>query len=418
MRTLWIQPFWLWLAALLVASSLRAETVTVTVESTGVTQQQATANALIEAIRQVNGVSISSSEALQTLSVSGAYSDSEGNSSEFSLTQQHSSTVGAKAKGHVASYQVLDMSPTETGFQATVEANIHRYKTPGIDNSNRRKLAVVPFGSRAGSIDFFGSISGQELAHLLHQAVVAQFVQSRRFSILDRETRAILGERAFITYQETPVSEKVRLGQALGADYLVVGEVVDAGGAYEEQVGTITGMVKDSSYAGISVAYRIVVPATGEIKFADNIDLSVSALDGKTITSRTNALNELAKQLVGIALDRIYPIQIVNVSADGTVVLNQGGGTLSIGDQLALVELGKAITDPYTKEPLGRTENIVGQIEIIRSDGKLAYARAITNVPSAIKVGQLARRLDQNYSNANQIDPPTERTEGVYLPFD
>lgn len=410
------------LALTALTQSARADIVTVTVESSGATLQEATSNALIEAIRQVNGVSISSSQIMNTISVSGAVTDSAGGSTSFSLEQKQQGSVTAKAGGHLAGYRVLEARPSEYGHHAVLEVRVHRYSAPGIDSSNRRKLAVIPFGTRLGEADFYGSMSAAEVGDLLHQAIVAQFVQSRRFAILDRESWNVIGaEHALLASPHTPVSEKAKLGRVLGADYLVVGEIIEARGGAYTRTQQLTGVSKAVSSASLSVAYRVVVPATGEIKFADTVELTTHSESGRQLNSRTAAVNELARQLVGVTLDRIYPIKVVNVQGADTVVLNQGGTTLAAGDQLTLIEEGAPLIDPYTKEPLGRVENPIGTLEVTRSDGKVAYARLVEPPMAPLKAGQLARRgeaFGTGGTGGPPVPPPSERTEGVRLPFD
>ncbi len=410
------------LALTALTQSARADIVTVTVESSGATLQEATSNALIEAIRQVNGVSISSSQIMNTISVSGAVTDSAGGSTSFSLEQKQQGSVTAKAGGHLAGYRVLEARPSEYGHHAVLEVRVHRYSAPGIDSSNRRKLAVIPFGTRLGEADFYGSMSAAEVGDLLHQAIVAQFVQSRRFAILDRESWNVIGaEHALLASPHTPVSEKAKLGRVLGADYLVVGEIIEARGGAYTRTQQLTGVSKAVSSASLSVAYRVVVPATGEIKFADTVELTTHSESGRQLNSRTAAVNELARQLVGVTLDRIYPIKVVNVQGADTVVLNQGGTTLAAGDQLILIEEGAPLIDPYTKEPLGRVENPIGTLEVTRSDGKVAYARLVEPPMAPLKAGQLARRgeaFGTGGTGGPPVPPPSERTEGVRLPFD
>lgn len=410
------------LALTALTQSARADIVTVTVESSGATLQEATSNALIEAIRQVNGVSISSSQIMNTISVSGAVTDSAGGSTSFSLEQKQQGSVTAKAGGHLAGYRVLEARPSEYGHHVVLEVRVHRYSAPGIDSSNRRKLAVIPFGTRLGEADFYGSMSAAEVGDLLHQAIVAQFVQSRRFAILDRESWNVIGaEHALLASPHTPVSEKAKLGRVLGADYLVVGEIIEARGGAYTRTQQLTGVSKAVSSASLSVAYRVVVPATGEIKFADTVELTTHSESGRQLNSRTAAVNELARQLVGVTLDRIYPIKVVNVQGADTVVLNQGGTTLAAGDQLILIEEGAPLIDPYTKEPLGRVENPIGTLEVTRSDGKVAYARLVEPPMAPLKAGQLARRgeaFGTGGAGGPPVPPPSERTEGVRLPFD
>lgn len=387
---------------------------------TGLTMEEAIENALFEVTRKVSGTRIEGTQSSSVHTVSGNIDGTDGGS-EFRFEERVDSRVRTSASGLVSSYDLLSRIDGPRGVEVEILARVPRYDVPGIDSTNRRKLALIPFGSRIDQTEFFGPIYGDELASELSNAVLTQFVQARRFAILDRESwRAIDRERELLASSATPISEKAKLGRALGADYLVLGELLEAGGGQLQRTDRLTGAVKSSSGASIAVAYRIVVPATGEIKFADTVELSVSDASGQPVQSRTYALNELSKQLVGIALDRIYPIKVVGANG-ADVVLNQGGNTLSIGDQLELIEVGELMRDPYTKESLGRVETVIGRLEITRVDGKMSYARIVGHGAHAPKVGQLARRDLGLYGAgiaAPPVPPPTPRSEGVRLPFD
>ena len=121
---------------------------------------------------------------------------------------------------------------------------------------------------------------------------MSQFVQSRRFAILDRESWNVIGaEHALLASAKTPVSEKAKLGRVLGADYLVLGEIIEARGGAYTRTQQLTGVSKAVSAASLSVAYRVVVPATGEIKFADTVELMAHSESGRQMHSRTAAVN-------------------------------------------------------------------------------------------------------------------------------
>lgn len=417
-----------WLIGLAVALSLvpkpataDTEYIEVVAAGQGVSVDEAIDNALAEAVRRSNGTNVDARQATSMQSIEGAVSNSAGESSSFSYRERVDSSISTTARGAVSSYDVISQRATAHGIEVSIRARVPRYRTPGIDSVNRRKLAVIPFSSRLGQTEFFGNTYGEELSAELSQAILTQFVQSRRFSVLDRESwRVISNEQQILASALTSIDEKAKLGAMLGADYLVLGELIDAAGGVAMRTERLTGVRRAETGASIAVSYRILVPATGEIKFADTLEISVMDPQGRAFQSRTGALVELSKRLVGIATDRIYPIQVVNVSSPSSVVLNQGGGTLSVGDQLLLVELGESMVDPYTKEPLGRVEAVVGRLEVTRIDGKVAYAEVLGDSVAGLKIGMLARRDEGLYASGAQeaVPPPSPRTEGVQLPFD
>ena len=57
-----------------------------------------------------------------------------------------------------------------------------------------------------------------------------------------------------------------------------------------------------------------------------------------------------------------------------TVTIGQGGKTINKGEIYELVQLGKRLIDPYTKESLGFKEIPVGKVEITRVQSKQSTA--------------------------------------------
>lgn len=402
-------------------ATTQTQEVEYTASGRGVTLDEAIEQALFEVARQANGTRIEASQASSVHTFSGSVSGHDGETSAFEFQERTDSQVRTSARGLVSGYRILGQQRTARGFEVTLRATVPRYRVPGIDSGNRRRLAVIPFGSRVAQAEFFGPQAGHELASELSRAVVAQFVQGRRFAVLDRESWGAIGdERALLASADTPIGEKARLGMALGADYLILGELLEAEGGVRERQQRLTGVRSVSTDARIAVAYRIVVPATGEVKYADVLELGLDDRDGRPLPSRSAALAELSRRMVGIAVDRIYPMKVVNVVSPTSAVLNQGGSTLAVGDRLQLFEEGAAMVDPYTREPLGRVETAVGQLQVVRVDGKVAYADLVEG-SGVLREGLLARRDLELYDAAwrpDPVPPPSPRAEGVRLPFD
>ena len=106
---------------------------------------------------------------------------------------------------------------------------------------------------------------------MLAQSLVTKLVQSRRFTVLDREYVETLGEKSSFNNPNLPVTEIARLGQDLVADYIV---------------GTLENLAITSPLVGSKRGYEcddtqwrsgvlcIVDITTGQIKFADTAEFS------------------------------------------------------------------------------------------------------------------------------------------------
>ena len=75
-------------------------------------------------------------------------------------------------------------------------------------------------------------------------------------------------------------------------------------------------------------------------------------------------------------LEAIYPFVVEKIEGK-SVVIGVGGDVLKVGDQYRLIQYGKKIIDSYTKESLGRKENIIGMVEITDVTPKMAYGKIL-----------------------------------------
>jgi hypothetical protein len=89
----------------------------------------------------------------------------------------------------------------------------------------------------------------------------------------------------------------------------------------------------------------------------------------------------------------IYPIAVVGIGSDRSLILNQGGDTVEIGRQFELVSLGAEAFDPYTRESLGPIETEIGRVEIKGVTAKTSSARLISGrLPTGVAVTSLRLR--------------------------
>ena len=126
---------------------------------------------------------------------------------------------------------------------------------------------------------------------------------------------------------------------------------------------------KTTKQFGVDVSIRIIDVATSQIKFA----YTIAEVSHDDYGGLAKDVGFLSGQVISNA---IFPARVVAV-ADDIITINQGGKTLKIGETYNLVKLGKSVSDPYTKERLGRVETKVGRIEISDVQAKTSSAKII-----------------------------------------
>jgi len=91
----------------------------------------------------------------------------------------------------------------------------------------------------------------------------------------------------------------------------------------------------------------------------------------------------------------IFPMKVVVVQKDGTVILNYGDGALEKGMVLEVYEVGEGFKDPDTGEVLGAEETLVGTVEITQTTAKFSKGVVVGDSdPLSIPKGSIARIIE------------------------
>ncbi len=269
--------------------------------------------------------------------------------------------------------------------------------------ATRKTIAVMNFRTASESFAFGGNpVRGSEIARKLADQTTERLVQTGVLTVLDRvHIDEMAKERNFVEiYGRTP-EELARFGKMLGADLLLVGSIETAGLETATQTVQASGYSFSRSYAGMSVAARLVDVQTGAIAWADTIrlgydnsQLSRMFPGGSPDASGTliALLEQMTGSLVGTIVESVAPIKVALVDGD-TVWLNRGSGRLEAGTRLQIRGGGQDIVDPDTGESLGQAERTIAVIEVVSVDGKKSQCRVIEGKGGELKPGQLARPL-------------------------
>lgn len=401
---------------LLAAGPGTAATETTEVQATGhgPTPREALADALAEAVRQVNGVAVDAQQFLKSTVTADSTSDGDGQRDRLSVATDVEQKIGVSGSGLIAGYDVISNEASEFGFTAIVSARVLRYVAPGVNSADRRRLAVIPRASVRTRYDVYSSMSGDEITDRFASTLEALLVQARRFAVLDRvENAALAEERERWRSSDAPLAEQAKLGQSLGVDYLLFTRILDARAGVRTEHITLTDEYIQHPYAKIEVEVRVVSAPTAEVKFADTVSLGLSDLGGGGGVQAM--LDHTATRVANLITERIFPLQIIGAQQE-EFVLNQGGRSTKVGELFRVIQRGEELTDPYTHESLGFAETEVGTIKVTRVDARVAYARIVDGVAQA---GMSLRRAGYAATAPRRkAGPPPEPKSGVKLPFD
>ena len=340
---------------------------------------EAVTNALVEAVGMVNGRSIESQSSLQQMEASSFANGKE----DYISSEAFKSAVKSATKGTVAEYDVLSTKQEDGLFFVEIRASVAKLKLSA--SANRKRIAVFPL--RVGTKTFrVGNAVGdkERISRLFSQGISTNLVQSRRFTVLDREyILEQLAEKANIISGDVKNEEMARLGQELVADMILVGTIEDFGVETKTIRMQLSNRTVTTQSAFVNFGYRILDIATKQIRFADVMELKLDPSELQAASSSggqgslESAICRLASEKISVKiLEAIYPVVVV--SARGKyITLGQGGNNLQRGDKMEIFYYGDPIIDPYTKESLGREEVPIGFVEITRVNSKTSSANYI-----------------------------------------
>ena len=385
---------------LLAVSSLSlASELAVNATGYGANHSLAVADALVQGLRQVTGVSVNSEEVMQSIAgrVSVSENDQQTHTSQFEVARQ--GNLSLKTGGVVSRYDVHLVNQEPDGsYRAEVTVHVARYDRPGLPTDSRRTLAVMPFHTDARHFSLLGDATpAARVESELRSRILDLFTQSRRMNVVDREFGAEFAqEKAIWMGDDAALVERARAGNVVGADYIVVGHLRNLRSTRNVKILQLTGETITSYSGSGQLDYKIILAATRQVKWSDSISLSfndaaIRRMLSQHGSSQSGITAALAEQLVSKALENIYPMRIVAVNG-ATVVLNQGGNSLRVGERLSVYFLGEEMFDPYTNESLGQIEDKIADIEVVRVNPKTTYAKIVGGDTDLVATGNIVRR--------------------------
>jgi curli biogenesis system outer membrane secretion channel CsgG len=369
----------------------RAETVVRRVVGHGSSHDDAVRVGLVEAVRQVSGTALESttSMTLSAAEITSSASTAPGggvSASSAVASQTLDEKTDTVTRGVVTGYSILSENHNTFSdvWEVEMEVSVALYKTPGLSPESRRKIAILPFKTPSDYPVGERLLASGTVSRDMADRLIALFTQSRRFAVLSRQDDDVLKAEKDLIIREAPVAEMAKIGQTLGADYLLAGTVADLNiGAPVRKENSITGSTTYAlPYARLKVQYRIVVVGTGQIKFADDIYVELDrdqlrAARGDAAAAYEMLKREVARRIAWRALSAIYPAHVVDLLDSGEIAFDEGGSLVIPGSYYDIFRLGADVRSHSSGESLGRTEERIATAIVTRVDAKMSYAKPV-----------------------------------------
>ena len=329
--------------------------------------------ALKEAVSKVNGVTLKTESVLEIIDKS--LTTNEGSSA--TLGRNLKEKISEKSGGSIKSFDILNEYKDSNGLQVVeIRATVAKYVLS--KTANRKRMAIVPFRINLNEISIYGKTGfddAESLKGYLNQEFTNYFVQTRKFTILDREFDKEISTELSNLENSKNIEDQVKIGQKLFADYIIVGRLDFLVLKQIEKKYLTSDLIKKKNIGILNLSYRVIDVTTGQIKYSSKVNLEV---DLKKQSQPIPYLINLTAQNAGLEIMyAIYPILVEKIEGD-LLYLGQGGNQIKVNDNYTIYERADSkIKDSYTGETLGNVEKIVGKATIVESSSKFSVAQII-----------------------------------------
>ena len=349
------------------------EFVEVNSKGNGSTYSEALNNALSNAIAQVNGRSIETQTSLKKISKT----ISTNQDTNYYSSKEFEKKIKEETEGFVSNFKILSEDKSDNNIvKIKISAKVGKFKLK--KSAKRKRIAVVPFYFNKNNYNLFNNnISAGKIDRLLTQSLVSYLVQTRKFTVLDREYMSdVDNELLMIKNNETNIEEKVKLGQKIFSDYILVGTLENFYTEEKEIKIKNSNNKMISKKAIIEFNYRIIDVPTSQIMYSDDFR-GIYDIDKNLQSSlESSIINKSSLEIGSKILYAIYPLRIEKIN-NNLAYIGQGGLEMNIDDLYNIYELGDKIKSSYTNEYIGREEKIVGKLKIIDVGAKISTAEII-----------------------------------------
>lgn len=254
-------------------------------EGSGKSKEEATRNAIIEAMSKLKGFSSAnfSTKSQQFMSPAG-------------VVQTLDTQIYKASKGRIDSYEITSIDTEPNGAYA-VRVNV--YKT--LFQRNEKPNLVV-----------FNASKYKVLGDTLRKYLTNELVQSKKFNVLDRKNSAYYkAEKQLIESEDASSEDIYKLGNVLGTDYMLVFNLRAVGASAQKAV-NITANNANVTKGDVVVDYRLILFATRELKLANTLNLSITLKDN-SIKSNEEAMAKIAEAIFTDISNTLYPLFVAMV---------------------------------------------------------------------------------------------------------
>lgn len=363
------KPIFMWLALLFLGlfvtvANAQVTEATMTATGNGLSREEAIQSALVSAAGQAFGIQIDAQSSSASMAAEATSNQASENLYLSVLNKEVTQRVNAPNNSPILGYNIDNVFQAGPSWEATVTLRYARFEQIGA-SSDRRSMVVVTQEKRFREL----------LLNNIEQALVG----SRRFDVLNRESQALFEqEKAFITGGDAAAAEVARLGQASGADYMVVASFPSMSiSNNQRETIRLTGEVIVRSSVSGAVSIEVIEFASRKLKWSGTEKFSATYQGATAVGNQ--ALGKLVSaasvKLVDQLVESIYPIRVAKVMNKNMAVINRGAASVKKGQAFVVFLMGDDIKDPQSGESLGALEIELGRAVVVSTNPKYSVIR-------------------------------------------
>jgi curli biogenesis system outer membrane secretion channel CsgG len=375
----------------------------------GADYQEALTSALMDAVRQVRGLQVSTEKQFK-LDFEHVIKDE---------TEKKQATIGivedifTRSKGWVQSYSVVSTEKPKDNndtWKVTILAKIPMPES-AMKDDKRNSIAVMPFrfAHSTFSVDDLGKPSdAYQMSGRIRDRVQTAFTQTQQFAVVNRSFGSeFASEKALLSSDNVSPTEASRLGNVVGADFMVVGNIYDLSTKVEEK--EFYGMKQITMKDRVDMSYQLIEVASQKVLWADTIS---QELDRKKDEDPTKTLDAVAMLILSGVMDVLYPVKVLDVVSEDEIYLNQGSARLKAEDVLALYSSGRVMKDPDSGREIKIEGRKLGVLTIVEAMSTYALAKLTEGELNKVKPGAIVRMLKTEESTDPYQNKEVRSTAG------
>lgn len=340
----------------------------------GVTQAEAVARALSQAIQQATGVHV---ETRQNIVEANGTAQELGGSVRRTLPSDQSN-IRMQTGAFVKSY-VIESTETSAGrVSVRLSAEIEQYKSKLSFADARPRLLIDKLTGK-----------NDEANDLIYAGVMEKLVKANRFAMVDRRyLDRYQKEMDLIRSAQVTPADKHKFGQMLGADYIL--NIESAGLSCQDSslAITLTKEVEQFRNCRIETSWQLSELATSVVvsanRFTSNTRVNLrlaNKTDASGAPSERNQLVTLtetvAATLSADILDGLFPLFIESFNGK-TALINRGDKALKEGERF---QIFRVLQEGASGNPLkfwGAKLLLAGELQIAKIDGGSVVGNIVT----------------------------------------